>query len=145
MTKERLGQLSWLKLEIEELTKRIRRIENLLAGKTNRIDGMPWVGTQSDIIKELAPQLTALQEQLAQSRSIAMEEFNRLQTFIHNIDDSQIRLLFTLRYMDGLSWHQVAWRLGGNTADSARMMHNRFLTRLNESDSPLIPDESLRK
>ena len=130
MTKERLSQLSWLKLEIEELTGRIRRIENALSGRAARIDGMSWMGGQKDLVGDLVPQLSDLRDQLAKSREAAMAECTQLQAFIAQIDDSQIRLIFTLRYMDGLSWHQVAWRLGGNTADSVRMVHNRYLARL---------------
>ena len=132
MTKERLSQLSWLKLEIEELAGRIRRIEHVLSGRAVRIDGMSWLGSQKDLIGDLVPQLGDLRDQLSKSRSSAMMEFTQLQAFIAQIDDSQIRLIFTLRYMDSLSWHQVAWRLGGNTADSVRMIHNRFLARLPE-------------
>ena len=131
MKKERLNQLGWLKLEIEELTNRIRRIESALSGRTSRIDGMSWLGAAKDFVGDLAPQLCDLKDQLTESKSIALAECTELQTFIATIDDSQIRLIFTLRYIDGLSWHQVAWRLGGNTSDSVRMTHNRYLSRLN--------------
>ena len=130
MTKERLSQLIWLKLEIEELSNRVRKIENALSGRTSRIDSMPWLGGAKDIVGDLIPELSTLTDKLLQSRKRAMEEFAVLQTFIDQIDDSQVRLIFTMRYLDGYSWHQVAWRLGGNTADSVRMVHNRYLARL---------------
>ncbi|MCL2842987.1 MAG: hypothetical protein FWE28_05895 [Oscillospiraceae bacterium] len=132
MTKERLSQFCWLKLEIQELTGRIRKIEHALSGKASRIDGMRWLGPGGDLLGDLVPQLTDLKDQLAQSRTQAMAEWSGLQSFIDSIDDSQIRLIFTLRYQDDLSWHQVAWRLGGNTADSVRMIHNRYLAKLPE-------------
>jgi len=133
MTKERLNQLGWLKLEIEELANRIRRIESALSGRTSRIDGMSWLGGAKDFVGDLAPQLCDLKDQLSESKSAALAECTELQTFIANIDDSLVRLIFTLRYIDGLSWHQVAWRLGGNTSDSVRMTHNRYLARLTEN------------
>ena len=132
MTKERLTQLAWLKLEIEELTSRVRRIESALSGRACRIDGMSWLGGAKDFVGDLAPELCDLKDQLVETRSAAMAEYAELQAFIAEIDDSQVRLIFTLRYMDGLSWHQVAWRLGGNTSDSVRMAHNRYLARLSE-------------
>jgi len=130
MTKERLSQLSWLKLEIGELTNRIRRIESALSGRASRIDGMSWLGGAKDLAGDLIPQLCDLKDQLTESRSTAMDEYAELQSFIADIDDSQVRLIFTLRYIDDLSWHQVAWRLGGNTSDSVRMTHNRYLAKL---------------
>ena len=130
MTKERLSQLSWLKLEIEELSARARKIEGALSGRTSRIDSMPWLGGSKDIVGDLMPELSGLMDKLLHCRKRAMDEFTVLQAFISQIDDSQVRLIFTMRYLDGYSWHQVAWRLGGNTADSVRMIHNRYLARL---------------
>ena len=131
MTKESLSQLCWLKLEVEELSTRIRKIEHALSGRTSRIDSMPWLGNNpKDTLGDLMPELCDLKDKLQQSRARAMTEFSKLQAFIETIDDSQVRLIFTMRYLDNLSWHQVAWRLGGNTADSVRMIHNRYLVRL---------------
>jgi len=132
MTKENLSQLCWLKLEIEELSTRIHKIEQALSGRTSRIDSMPWLGSAKDFIGDLTPELCDLKDKLQKNRLRAMAEFSKLQAFIETIDDSQVRLIFTMRYLDGKSWHQVAWRLGGNTADSVRMVHNRYLARLAE-------------
>ena len=133
MTKEKLSQLSWLKLEIGELSGRIRRIESALSGRTSRIDGMSWLGGPKDFAADLTPQLCDLRDQLDGIRNAAMDKYAELQAFIAQIDDSQTRLIFTLRYVEGLSWHKVAWRLGGNTSDSVRMAHNRYLARLEDS------------
>ena len=133
MTKKRLCQLGWLKLEIDELSNRIHRIESALSGRTSRVDGMSWMGGSKDFLGDLAPQLCDLRDQLNKLRHNAMESYAELQTFIAQIDDSQTRLIFTLRYVDSLSWHQVAWRLGGNTSDSVRMTHNRYLERLDSA------------
>ncbi|MCL2568001.1 MAG: hypothetical protein FWE12_00985 [Oscillospiraceae bacterium] len=130
MTKEQLGQLGWLRLEIEELTNRIHRIESALSGRASRIDGMSWLGARKNFAGDLAPELCDLKDQLVEIRGVAIAEYTELQAFIATIDDSQVRLIFTLRYIDGLSWHQVAWRLGGNTSDSVRMTHNRYLAKL---------------
>ena len=132
MTKERLSQLSWLKLEIEELSTRAHKIESALSGRTSRIDSMPWLGGTKDLVGDLLPELTDLADKLQNCRKRALDEFTTLQAFISQIDDSQVRLIFTMRYLDSYSWHQVAWRLGGNTADSVRMIHNRYLARLDE-------------
>ena len=93
---------------------------------------MQETGRTQSYLGDLAPMLTDLRDALTKSREHAMLEYAKLQAFITEIEDSQTRLIFTLRYMDNLSWHQVAWRLGGNTPDSVRMIHNRFLARLEE-------------
>lgn len=49
---------------------------------------------------------------------------------IYAIQDTQVRLILLLRYVDGMSWANIAARVGGgNTGDSVRMMHNRFLSK----------------
>ena len=49
---------------------------------------------------------------------------------IYAVKDSQVRLILFLRYVDGMSWRNIAARVGGgNTSDSVRMIHNRFLSK----------------
>lgn len=49
---------------------------------------------------------------------------------IYAIKDSQVRLILLLRYVDRMSWRNIAARVGGgNTGDSVRMIHNRFLSK----------------
>lgn len=49
---------------------------------------------------------------------------------IYAVKDSQVRLILLLRYVDGMSWRKIAARVGGgNTSDSVRMIHNRFLSK----------------
>jgi hypothetical protein len=48
--------------------------------------------------------------------------------YIETIDDSLLRQIITLRHVNGLTWDQVAAHIGGgNTGDSVRKMHDRFL------------------
>lgn len=126
MTKKRLKQLSWLRLEIEDISKRIQMFERVLGGRKHHADSLKWLQNETE------PQETQLAELLKQMegrQSAALQECLALQRYIETIEDSQTRTIFTLRYFEGLSWHQVAWRLGGNTSDSVRMIHNRYLAR----------------
>ncbi len=55
-------------------------------------------------------------------------KYNRLNRYIASVEDAQMRMIFSLRYVNGLNWQQVADHIGGgNTADSVRMSHERFL------------------
>lgn len=46
---------------------------------------------------------------------------------IESIKDSRMRRILTMRYLDGLSWVQVAHKMGGKaTADSCRKQVERF-------------------
>ena len=56
-----------------------------------------------------------------------METINKVDAFIADINDSHMRRIIRLRFLDGLSWADVARMVGGNTEDSVKKMFYRFL------------------
>lgn len=55
-------------------------------------------------------------------------EYNRLIAYINGITDSATRQVIELRFVNGLTWQQVAYSIGGdNTADSVRKICDRHL------------------
>ena len=80
---------------------------------------------------------TAIAAQIADCRGVveakiqrSMVEYNRLNRYIANVPDSLTRQIMALRFVNGMSWNQVAMRVGGgNTADGVRMLVNRYLKK----------------
>ncbi len=73
---------------------------------------------------------------LLRRRKGAMEEtqqrllgmLNEVEAFVEGIEDSRLRRIFRYRYVDNMSWLQVAIQMGGkHTADSCRIAHDRYL------------------
>lgn len=54
-------------------------------------------------------------------------KLRRVYIFVERIPDAHTRRIFKLRFIDGLSWNCLAHRLGGTTADAARMTVKRYL------------------
>ncbi len=55
-------------------------------------------------------------------------EYNRLNRYIQTVDDSLIRQILELRFINGLSWNKVADNIGGyNSEDSVKKMCYRYL------------------
>ena len=55
------------------------------------------------------------------------EEMSAIRQSIDEIDDEYMRSIITYRFIKGMSWRQVAFRLGGGNTDSAvRMAYNRY-------------------
>lgn len=53
-----------------------------------------------------------------------------VEKFIDEIEDSRMRRLLTYRYVEGMSWQQIANKMGGgNTEDGCRIEVSRFLKR----------------
>ncbi len=128
MTKQELSQLYWLNREIEEDKRRLAELEAASMGCTSKIAGLPHVGGNGDKVGDLAV-LIAEQRDLIQAKvKQSLIEYNRLNRYIESIPDAQIRQILSLRYVNGFSWQQVAASIGGgNTKDSVRKIHDRFL------------------
>lgn len=132
MTMKELSQLYWLNREIEMEQ---RRLNELTAASTEgcaKITGIPYTRLLTD--------KTAIAGEIADCRSIidakiqqCMAEYNRLYRFISAVDDSQMRMILTLRHVNGLNWRQIAFHIGGgNTEDGVKMAYFRFLKKSEE-------------
>lgn len=59
-----------------------------------------------------------------------LETLNQVEEFITSIEDSRMRRIVTLRFVDNLSWCKVADRIGGgNTEDSVKKSFYRFMEK----------------
>lgn len=56
-----------------------------------------------------------------------LHEVERVYDWIDRVDDPYVRRIFILRYVEGLTWHGVSLRLRGTSADSCRMIVQRYL------------------
>lgn len=58
------------------------------------------------------------------------EKISEIEEYINSIDDSQMRRMIKYKYIEELSWQQVAERMGGgNTADGCRKALDRYLKK----------------
>lgn len=64
----------------------------------------------------------------------AEEMREEIERFIENIQDSQTRMIFYLRYVKGLSWQRVATEIGESIESYPRRKHNAYLLKLDEND-----------
>lgn len=128
VTKKELSQLYHLNREIDHLKKRIEELEQLATSCTAQITGMPHASGISNKTANYAEEIADLKELLDLNIKKCFYELNRLNRFINSIDNSEIRLILSLRYVNGLTWEQVACSISAYaTADSVRMLHNRYL------------------
>lgn len=57
-----------------------------------------------------------------------LEMTNEVEEFIAGVNDSRMRRIINLRFIERLSWNQVADRIGGgNTEGSVKMAFQRFM------------------
>ena len=117
---QQLKQLRYLKGEVVLLTQRIERLEDEITGNAH----CQWRGRAT---LEHGAQLVALRDALAARRATCMAQLGVLHRYIDSIEDSRMRQIMACRYVDSLSWKEVAARIGERDEQYPRRLHNRFL------------------
>lgn len=132
MTLRKLSQLYYLKREIEHDEARLAELRSVKysPGRSNTTD-IPGGGYKSALEqKEIA--IDALIKTIEEKKARCVLERRELEHYIAGIPDSLTRQIFTLRFVEGLSWQRVAFGVGGgNTADSVRMICQRHIKQNN--------------
>ena len=137
MTLKELSQLYYLNREIERDKQRLDELKaksRSIAGPS--LSGMPRGGAVSgSSIDRYIAEIVDLEAIISAKITQCLHERNRLERYIADIPDSLTRMIFTLRFINGLTWLQVALHIGGgNTADSVRMTCNRYISKENEKE-----------
>ena len=128
MTKKELSQLYYLRKEIKEQQRRLSELEALATSCTANVTGIPNGNGISDKVGNYAAQIADLKGLLDLNLKKCFYELNRLDRFISSVKDSEMRIILTLRYSQGLSWQQIAQNMGVlGDGSTERKKHNRFL------------------
>lgn len=126
MTVKELSQLYWLNREISQLQQRYEVLRSRVEKVTAVITDMPRGGQKCDLKDELID----LMGLLALRQLQCAKEQKRLEEYIAAIPDSLARQIFALRFVNGLSWRQVAFHVGGgNTEESVKKVVYRYLEK----------------
>ena len=135
-TKEKIENLE---KQIEKLEKRITEIEagEIVKDKVRgglggiqsfTIEGIPTKEYQKKKM-ELYIKKELIENRKNTLKTLELEilrQLSEIEEFIKSLSDSYLRQIVTLRVIKGLTWLEVAEKVGGgNTEDSVRMMYNR--------------------
>ncbi len=132
MTKMELKQLSHLKEEIKLLDSRIKEIESFSTSATSYISGLPGAPQKTDKLSDCAILLVELKQKLKAATLKCMVTAINLYEFIQEIPDSELRMIFSLRYEKNMSWQSIAWHLGyDGDGSTERKKHDRYLSEMN--------------
>lgn len=139
MTLQELSQLYHLKSKREKLHDRVMELRSEAASLSlPRLDGMPRAPSRNESRTErYAVKIADMTTRLAEIEREMIREECRLQRFISGLPDSRTRLILRYRFIDCLTWQQVAKRMGGytDTEESVKVFFRRFLSAM-ESERP---------
>ena len=137
MTLKELSQLYYLNREIEMDKERLEALRaRASAPGSPNYDGMPKSPSYENRLERYIAEIVDLEAIISAKITQCQHERNRLERDIADIPDSNLRMIFTLRFINGLSWVQLAFSIGGDcTADGARMACNRYIKKTNEQNN----------
>ncbi len=138
MTKQELSRLYWLKREIAENQRRLQKLEEAAHQCTSQLTSAPTFGGNCDKSGNLAAQIVDLKDLLTQEIQQACEEYKQLIRYISSVNDPQMRLILSLRYVDGLKWKQIASRIGLRDEQLPRKWHNTFLKKYEKYETSVL-------
>jgi len=138
MTKEELSQLRHIVKEIELLKKEIEKMENspedyiacdVVSGSNPKWPYEPRrFHVEGITLPNYEKRLKKLKKRLQRRIDELMEKREELEEYISTIDDSELRIIFALRYINGLTWREIAAHLGvAGDGSTERKKHDRYL------------------
>ena len=115
----------WTRQNLFSKLEHLRRIEKALEPAVNSFEDREWMElARADIWTRKASIYQQLKD-IQQKREI-------LDTLLERAPDQQLRDILSYRVYDGLSWQQIAFRIGGgNTADAVKKRAQRYLEKFN--------------
>jgi len=119
----RLSQLRDMRREVDELSQRIAQIELAARGR---------ICAPGPAQARALAGLEDARSRMEARRLSCMEELGCLYAFIDDLPDSRLRRIFAFRYIDGLTWLQVAFRIGETDEQYPRRVHNKAVRELAE-------------
>lgn len=138
MTKKELSQLYWLNREIEEEKRKLSELESAATGCTAKITGLPHVSGAHDKIGDLGILIAEQRDLIDLKVRQSVVEYNRLNRYVASVEDAQMRTILSLRYINGLSWQQVAFRMGLTDEQLPRKWHNAFLKKYEKYEQKAV-------
>jgi hypothetical protein len=138
MTLKEPSQLYYLNREIEMDKKRLAELQQKAYGiSSSKISSEPRgsATAKNAGYERYVAEIADLEAIIMAKQMQCLHERNRLERYIADIPDSLTRMIFTYRFINGLSWLQVAYHIGGyNTEDSVKKVCYRHIDSENEKE-----------
>ena len=111
--------------DMEELQRWKSRAEKI----TSSVSDMPKGGNQGDRLQLAVDRICELGERLNGKIDAAVKRRKEMEAAIATVEDRTLQLLLRYRYIDGMTWEQIAVKMNYDYRWTLRL-HGRALTRL---------------
>ena len=129
--KEKLIQYCDIKKETENLKKRIERLQKQSSHISDVVqNGYKRHAVISGYDIKRQHKLDILKAVLQAREDTLLDIQTEVETFIDRIPKSNLRNIFTYRYIEGMSWIQIQHEMKYNDESKARKKHDIFLEKI---------------
>ena len=136
MTLKELSQLYHLNREIDLGYRIIEELRAKAENLSQSLSDMPSCPSKENRLERYVAEMADLSAILDAKEVQCIHERSRLLRWINDIDDSLTRQIFTLRFVNGLSWPQTAASAGSRYTDAyVRNLCYRKMKEMNEGEA----------
>lgn len=128
MTKQNLQRYREIMLEAEQLQEQMKRLESTIIFPSQKLKDLPPSSFDNDKMAKIVEKLLALQDLYAKKLSDSCAAQLEVESYISSLPEREQRLM-RYRYIEGLTWEQVADKMGYGWAQIHRI-HNKALETL---------------
>lgn len=134
ITLKDLNEYTLLRKEIADLKKRINQHESIVSDVvTGSSLEYPYTKHSISITGFSCCYSKRMYNKYSRQIELRQQKAEEIEDYISSIDDSLVRQIVRLRFIDGLSWTAVAHRIGGgNTENSVKVVFHRYLKSCND-------------
>lgn len=134
MTIEDLKELYYLDKLIDYENERLDNLRAKLDIHSPTISDMPKASGAKDKIGEVVPEIVDKVRELERDVQDLEDRRSRLADFIRVLPNIRIRIIMSLRFIDQMSWTDVAAKIGGKeTEDTVKKAVYRYLDGKSQS------------
>lgn len=125
MTEKELGQLFFINKEIIKINEEIEMMESKFL-TASFLDGTPKGNKMLSKTEKVAVEIVYLKEKLEIKLKELFIERGKIERFLDEIEDGETRLIFRLRYVNGMDWRSIGYEVGYDHSAVFRK-HKKYL------------------
>ncbi len=108
MTIQELSRYHAITIEIEQITKNLKELENTVIS-SKELNGMPKaLNITGSSVESLLLKKEKLENLLNEKKELLLDEHLKIENFLKTVQDDNIRIIIRSRFIDGKNWHDIA-------------------------------------
>ena len=125
MTEKELSQYYYLTVEIKDIEERITKF-GVGVGSKGFENEISWNGRGASIQEKY----TELKSLYIEKRLDALEQYIKIEKYISNVEDSEIRLIMRMRFLDLKDWEDIGDKIHCDRTTVARKVRKYIKSNL---------------